>query len=87
MLFHKTQGCSPWDSALKNSAPNPHPSAVIAELSQAVANNTINHKKLIPNEKKSFRALQGKTHSMNNEALQSRVDWKHTVTAPSAGAG
>lgn len=51
VLFHKTQGCSPWDSALKNSATNPHLSAAIAELSQAVANNTIIHKKLIPNEK------------------------------------
>lgn len=52
VLFHKTLlGCSPWDTTLKNIASNTHTSAVIAELSQAIANNTINHKKLIPNEK------------------------------------
>lgn len=45
-LFPKTLvGCSPLDAALKNSASNAHTSSVIAELSQAIANNIINQRK------------------------------------------
>lgn len=66
VLFHKTLlGCSPWDTALKNTASNTHTSAVAAKLSQAIASNTINHKRLVSG------ALQGKARSMNNEILWS----------------
>lgn len=66
VLFQETLlGCSPWDTALKNTASNTRASAVTAELSRAIANNAINHKRLIS------KALQGKAHSMNNEILWS----------------
>lgn len=66
MLFQETLlGCIPWDTALKNTASNTRASTVTVELSQAIANNTINHKRLIS------RALQGKARSINNEILWS----------------